>query len=171
MTRTAESGSPKQRARSSLTMYGCCADVHTVRPPDSKDAMAVYGSIAYAYAIGYRYEPSATKAAAEKASGRSPHAWTDREQTFGWVRSMFSSKPRCGRCSPACSWSTGAPGAIAATASTTSGSGSYETEMSARASAAVTGSSATTPATGSPAYRTLSTAISGWSATACPYTR
>src|SRR6516162_11458033 len=47
--------------------------------------------------------------------------------------------------------------------SSTTGSSSYDTSISASASAAVYRSLATTAATISPTYRTVSTAIGGWS--------
>ena len=51
-TRTADSGRSKQWARSSRTMYGCWPEVQTVRSPSPQRAIALYGSIAYAYERG-----------------------------------------------------------------------------------------------------------------------
>src|SRR3990170_2195657 len=56
----------------------------------------------------------------------------------------------------ASAWSGGPPAFIAASPSTTTGSGSYVTSTSSLASSATYGSSATTTATASPAYRTTS---------------
>ena len=56
------------------------------------------------------------------------------------------------------SWSCGAPGAIAFSASTTAGSGSQSTSMTSSASNACSGVSATTAATPSPVHLTLSVA-------------
>ncbi len=46
MTRTLASGSSKQWARSSRTMYGCWPEVQTVSPPSLQAATVVYGSMA-----------------------------------------------------------------------------------------------------------------------------
>ena len=56
------------------------------------------------------------------------------------------------------SWSCGAPGWVAASASTTAGSGSQSTTIDSSASAACSGVSAMTAATPSPVHLTLSVA-------------
>ncbi|OPZ34417.1 MAG: hypothetical protein BWY99_02545 [Synergistetes bacterium ADurb.BinA166] len=65
--------------------------------------------------------------------------------------------------SPFLSWMIGASGAAAFTGSSTKGSLSYSALISLTAAAAWFSVSATTTATASPAWRTLSTAIGGWS--------
>ena len=60
------------------------------------------------------------------------------------------------------SWSSGAPGAAAARASVTAGSGSMSGATASAASRACCAVSATTMATGSPTKRTLPVVITGW---------
>ncbi len=161
------SGQPSSRAISMRTNDGLCEAVWMVSDDSRGSATDTNGSSGVCITCWVRKVCSNTWSAAASARSASPRRRWKSSATLVFVRPL-----RCLRSGkvPAgfsTSW-TIAFEVIASTSSKTAGSSSYSATIRCAASSATCGSDASTTATGSPTWRTLSMARIGWSWKAGP---